>query len=813
PQSRLENAEKHHEVLREIVDAERMFYVAGYDRPTFYGIEDFSRLDDLDAYDVTLKGDGTVPHELGLLDDVKTYYVDEEHGNLAINERVLASLDELLQNGSTDGLIDRLPARRRGEESEEEKEAARRRLIASLAADEERLRVMADRNSVRSSRSDASYVSGDEREMEEIVVRGFLGSSGGEGGEEEKVSVPFGPSSIEIGLVCGGIESLPYAELTSEDGSPVDALAVGHYINVKPREAELALDCEISAALSGKSVSELSESDLLITRYFERGIVRGRLGQPFFLPDPRDDGDRVIALAGMGLPGGFGVPELTVLARELCWSLGRMEKKHLGTVLIGAGNGNIPTGDAVSAWMRGIKHAITGSFEDEGRRLLRITFVEKDPFKAAKMAEAILIEKTRLEESDRLKVDFHAPDREELERKKAEERQRRQSESMDERGDEDLPPTRVTLSLDGNRYRFGAITDTAAIPEREVVIDPDLVMSANDELASESEPSLQLERGRFLEKLLVPRELRSRFSTGAPVVMMLDSTVARIHWEMVAQPDLLERTEGEDDGDSNFDPDRFLGTSRGFTRQIKTTFAPPPEPPPPPRRLMRVLVIADPAEDARLPGAEEEGVEVADLFESFNSVHKETSQNRVEVVRLFGPYEATRTTVMRHLMLRSYDVVHFAGHCVYDGDDPASSGWIFSNGKRLSASELGRIDRVPGFVFSNACESGITPDRSGMRSADLAPSFAEAFFERGVTNFVCTAWPVDDLAAREFARTLYSALLGMNGDPKAMHTAMREARLAISDSPSGALTWGAYQHYGSPYFRFFDPENMTTQGP
>jgi hypothetical protein len=240
---------------------------------------------------------------------------------------------------------------------------------------------------------------------------------------------------------------------------------------------------------------------------------------------------------------------------------------------------------------------------------------------------------------------------------------------------------------------------------------------------------------------------------------------------------------------------------------------------------MRVLVVADPAEDAPLPGAEEEGIVVADLFEQFNTLHAQ-SDNRIEVVRLFGPREATRTAVLRQLMLRSYDVLHFAGHCVYDKDDPSASGWIFSHGERLSVNELNRIDRIPSFVFSNACESGITPDRSGERSAELAPSFAEAFFARGVSNFVCTAWPVDDLAAREFALQLYEGLLGITrvtqqADdqdplayhyqqriPKPMHAAMRDARQAIAAPPYDFRTWGAYQHYGNPYFRFFEPITM-----
>ncbi|HEX8745692.1 MAG TPA: CHAT domain-containing protein, partial [Pyrinomonadaceae bacterium] len=381
-------------------------------------------------------------------------------------------------------------------------------------------------------------------------------------------------------------------------------------------------------------------------------------------------------------------------------------------------------------------------------------------------------------------------------------------------------PSRLTLGLDMTRkaYRFGAITQSASVPEREIRIDPQVVMQANDELAGEQNPGMQLERGRFLEELLMPDDLRRQLYNNAPVVMMLDSTTARIHWEMVAQPELIAATGGVAVAHeaNEFKADRFLGTSRGFTRQLRTTFAPPPEPPPPPRRVLRVLVVADPAEDAHLPGAQEEGEAVADLFESYNTVYSDRVEDtRVEVVRLFGPVEATRTNVLRELMVRQYDVLHYAGHCEYNTKDPSSSGWIFSMEKkeRLSANELNRIDRIPKFVFSNACESGITPDRSRERTAELAPSFAEAFFMRGVANFVCTAWPVDDLAARIFSLTLYGWLLGIRagedggysrGEPKPMHYAMREARIQIANMEEGVATWGAYQHYGNPYFQLFN---------
>lgn len=187
-------------------------------------------------------------------------------------------------------------------------------------------------------------------------------------------------------------------------------------------------------------------------------------------------------------------------------------------------------------------------------------------------------------------------------------------------------------------------------------------------------------------------------------------------------------------------------------------------------------------------------------------------------MRLIGPGEATRTNVLSHLMTRSYDVLHYSGHCVYEKDNPMASGWIFTGGERLTAHEIRRIDRVPAFVFSNACESGVTPDRSGNRSDALAQTFAETFFARGVSNFVCTAWPVADLAARDFALVLYAELLGLKFTgaglridrtsyesvaARPMYMAMRAARRASAGTGTDGRTWGAYQHYGSPYFRLF----------
>lgn len=325
----------------------------------------------------------------------------------------------------------------------------------------------------------------------------------------------------------------------------------------------------------------------------------------------------------MGEPGRFGRSELTVLVRELCWSLGRMDKLHLAAVLIGRGVGNLELREAVSAWMDGIRRAITGSSYDQERRLCRITFVEKNPERLLYL-DQMLAEEAERPKRFGLEIVYFRPSPEELGRARdddrkwfedrLEERWQKAAERWEkkargerveignaERGRDRPAPTRVTLGLDAARktYRFGAITDTAAVPEREVTIDPAVIWQANDELAAERSFGMQKERGRFLEELLIPDELRAQLYNNAPLVMLLDSTTARIHWEMIAQPELISSPVGDeaaaDEDRRRFNPNSFLGTSRGFTRQLRTTFAPPPEPPPPPRRVLRALVVADPA--------------------------------------------------------------------------------------------------------------------------------------------------------------------------------------------------------------------------
>jgi hypothetical protein len=203
-----------------------------------------------------------------------------------------------------------------------------------------------------------------------------------------------------------------------------------------------------------------------------------------------------------------------------------------------------------------------------------------------------------------------------------------------------------------------------------------------------------------------------------------------------------------------------------------------------------VLVIADPAPDMRLAGALQEGQEVVKILQEY----QERLQGKldIEIVSCLGPDECDPIKILALILNEPFDVVHYSGHATFDAAKPNNSGWVFSQEVTLSAREIFRARQVPRVVFANACFSAATnggEDPSVEQANRKLAGLAEAFFERGVQNYIGTGWAVDDAAAVEFAQVFYK--LAMNG--KLLGDALAEARRTIFNSGS---TWGAYQHYG-----------------
>ncbi len=800
PQALLDDALTFQNQIAGAIDQQRMAYVAGYNRVTPAAIKDVTQLANDSGYVLSKRGDGTVPHDLGLLPPVRTFYVDEEHMKLPANLKVQAAMTELLTtcNQSDErnlwkGLGPEFDSQR-GAEPESQPilvaTQAGRRAVKEQQADALR-NVILSRGDLQ-----ADTVSAEQQALADLLLQHDplpLSVAGQPMGTDmptdtaasitavapppaaiSSPAIPSVPPEIRIRVLLKSIEAINPKE--TGDSRDVDCIAVGHYLRVRPTGAERDLDVAISNALRPNA----SGQEPILTAFHDRGVLRGDLGVPYFLPDPRPGHENVlIAVAGMGVTGEFGDPELSLLARELCWSAAQLGKKHLATVLIGASIRNLSYADAIHAWLLGINRALANAGQADNPRLEAVTFVIRPDY-APWVVSALKHEAQDSSDPSSMKhlmninlVDLPAVDP--------------AARTTTRKGGS----THISIDFDpAGIYRYSAMTGSATIPERVIKVDPRRIKDVSTRLLITGDPVERYKLGKFLLEFLFPRDLRAQLTGSAPVVLQLNNEAAKVYWEVAAQP-----LGGDDDPVAAAASMPYLGLQRGLTRQLRTILAPPPEPPPPFGRTLRILIVADGNSEARLPGAQKEAQTLMALFDRVN---KSGTGNQVAYTALIGPSKATTLDVLLKISDQPpFDVLHYAGHCIYDQQNPERSGLLFSGGDRLTAADLNQVDRTPKFVFANACESGVLPSRPDLSSPELPSAFAEAFFHKGVANFICTAWPVADAAASDFAEELYRNLLGDGVPIVQMFEALRSARRRIADT----MTWGAYQHYGDPYFR------------
>ena len=834
------------EAVYPVIDPDRLVYVAGYDQdtPVAVRIEAPGRF----AYKITTDGDGRVPHTLGLLEGVKTFWVREAHGDLPKNPNVLAAVHDLLQAGATTTLQNQKPPSR-SLPAAAPYLPPRRFEVEPAVVEELRSRVAA-----AGRRRGAPALSEVEAaRLEAMMLRDYTGTPLDTGGPLVAATTPP-PARGKRG---GARRPRPRAarrprlrvevvwgDITKAAG---DVYAVGHYEGVLPQRAERALD----EAVSGPS----KRRHLVITDQTRRGILRGGVGDVAFFPWGR----RVVAVAGMGHAGTFGESELRRLARNLTWAVaGLPAVRTICTVLIGSGEGTLEVEQAVRALFLGLGDALAGAEVESPVRLVRI--VEKELARAHRIRDTV--EQIRRDDAGAGPIALapapkirparggaisaesglalllaaaarasgspaRSPARkavgtllralprqddlparlvktlDALGRDRRSDLGRVASSLRVRLGPARAPSgaiaTRVSFVRAGDRIRVAAITETATVAERDLGVDfalvDELVARMTDPLAARLE-----DLGDLLRRLLLPADFGDKVREGPPLVFEVDRAMARVHWEMMA-------------GDETAGPEpRALGLRAALARQLRTAYSPPPAPAPRPASRLRALVVGDPGDPGKghsLPGARREAQRVADLLRS----------RGVDVVELVGAPDAagagplpgiapaSRIDVLHHLLTGGFDLLHYCGHGDFDPAEPDRAGWVFKGGL-LTSRELEGMALAPRLVVANACLSGLTSTvtRSGAAVAvrgetDLLPGLADEFFRRGVRDYVGTAWEVNDEGAILFAETFYDGVLPAPGLPPADVTygpAMLKARRTLAAAGVYESLWAAYQHYGDP---------------
>ena len=537
-------------------------------------------------------------------------------------------------------------------------------------------------------------------------------------------------------------------------------VVVGHYKGVPPIKAVGALDAALGQ---------------WITQAGERGMIGGNLGELFFIPITRGQiKANSILLGGMGDYGQFSYDDLRYMVMNIGYAITALGLESFASVLIGSGEGNLDVEEAAKGMISGICDALH-HFEKEKRTLKLLMMVEKNQkrfddltaiFK--KFEEDQPFENISIVQLDPIVI----PD------------QSSSDLSAGRDANESLQHARyvnrITIEKGEEGFQFSALTNSAVIPIRKVEVQPFFTEGIAESL-KQADPASQEKFARLLHRYIFPEDFE-RLITGKPLTLVLDSTTASLPWEMACFGPRHRRS--------------YFGTDLKLTRQFRTMLSSAPGIAPPVNKSLRFLIIADPADDDNefaLPSATEEGEAVKKLLEDFKKEMAESGQLDITIESKIGAYECNPVEILALILNETFDVIHYAGHGIFDVDNPNRSGWLFKKNCILSAREIFRSRQVPRLVFANACFSAVTNEKQGPtahESNKKLAGMAEAFFERGVQNYVGTGWPVIDSTATTFATAFYKrALRGAF-----LSDALAEARKKIMNE--GSTTWGAYQHYG-----------------
>jgi hypothetical protein len=609
--------------------------------------------------------------------------------------------------------------------------------------------------------------------------------------------------------------------------------------------------------------------DYWLTRALDLGMIGAELGQVFITPLEaqrrlgRVNADSLL-IVGAGEPGHLSRDDLRFIFANATVVVKGMGHKHFSTELLGSRRQELPIDRALLGLLEGVLDGYahlramgdaTDPSKDYLRRLaaedLYIYVVEKDSDKVDTIKETLeLIRKNRCV----AKLQLEACRGADVEQDEPEP----QARPVDT--DPDLPMTLLRVSCgaparsgkraDTNRriLQYSALAERSAITVREHEVSSYFVRHLPKRLTAPCSADEQEQFGVFFTNYLVHDDFRGLLEDCRQLTLVVDDTTAALPWEMAA---FRKHSYSECD---------YFGTELRLARRFRTLLSAPPASPPPLNRTLNVLIIADPASGRyALPGAQLEGRTVLDALAEAQAAWQgaytikatvrlgaSAEQDEQKKAMLDGVLEKLRSQYAQHglvesvaacdplelaklIVNQSFDVIHYAGHGVFDLDG-GRAGWVFDEDCVLSAQEIFRVRQVPRLVFANACFSAVTNEHEHQRRQ--AVGLAQAFFARGIQNYIGTGWEVDDCLAAEMARLFYRRALGLGlpgegitligrSPPAVLGNALADAREVIRkrgraaafDGPDPSkkrATWGAYQHYGQANDKLLALPNVPT---
>ncbi|MEO6219393.1 MAG: CHAT domain-containing protein, partial [Ginsengibacter sp.] len=547
-------------------------------------------------------------------------------------------------------------------------------------------------------------------------------------------------------------------------------LIAGHFLNDGILNAEKEIDKNMGLALS--ELQKLS-------------IYPGNIGSSEIFIEHKNDFKGAI-IVGLGESGSFTAYQLTQTVEQgVCKYLLNLCRKELAnnnskkstgsiglsSLIIGSGYGGLSIENSVRAILQGIQNAnnkIKKLRPENSEAVQYLEFIEL--YEDAALSSFYSLSRIEKEENSPLHIE---KDSQKI-RKLLGSKKRIQSQTTDgwwnritvqmEKKENDSSKTRSLV--------FNASTGGARELQRKLKSSPQIIEKIIDDISAKNMWSQELARTVF--ELLIPNDFKEQLTRQCNINWILDKNTASYPWELLQ------------DRSAEAKP---LCINAGMIRQLATQ-----------DDRMKIntvskktaLVIGDPFLDGyvtQLPGAYAEA-------EMVSASLKTNDFTSTLILRGSAP------DIIKSLFSEDYKIIHLAGHGMFNPGDPEASGMVIGKGIYLTTSEIAQMSMTPELVFVNCCFLGKTDgiaEELYRSRYKLAANIGTQLIENGVKAVVVAGWAVDDAAAMEFTKIFYTNMFeGSNfGD------AIQKARKAIYDNYHTVNnTWGAYQCYGDPFYKF-----------
>ena len=560
-------------------------------------------------------------------------------------------------------------------------------------------------------------------------------------------------------------------------------LAVGHYQGDTIVSAEAVLDNLLGNRLSQRQ---------------QKGVYPGPLHTNEIIFNDSSNQFPGAVIVGLGEVGDLTSSTLTSSFRDavIRYVLIGRETNRLGqkpiqlsTILIGTGAGNLHVNDSVTAILKGVVQAnkiLAGPTSNADLVVSKLQFIELQEDVAIAAQYALQKAMTKVELRDTLipeeRIIIGNGGR---------------TRTFFYENSKWWQRLRIEVTADGG-LKYTTIGTRARAEVRIQAVQRQSIEPFLKELTTQTSSSENA--GRVLFELLIPPALKSHAAEDQRLLLVVDKGAASYPWELLESAGL----EGNE----------AIAIKSAMIRQLATQNIVP-------TALCtdhKALVVGDPFLGntrlfPNLPGARMEALEVAGILQSCRIQLEEPLIN------------ATGARILTTLLTGKYGVLHLAGHGVVDYEPPISyyddeinsekssksnriTGMVIGEDQFLTPIEIRQMPYTPAFVFINCCHLGkITGSQRPYlgRRYHLAANLATQFIEQGAKAVIAAGWAVNDDAASTFAGSFYSSFFrgATFGD------AVKDAREKTQDKYPQFNTWGAYQCYGDPDYRFVEARDIT----